>query len=57
MWKPYRVVVEGPGHARYTYSTICSWWLYATIALLIGATVLEQQLLSWPAVAGRPQTQ
>lgn len=51
MWKPYRVVDEDAGHVRFVYSPICTWWLYATIALMIAATVLEQKVFAYPAVA------
>ncbi len=51
MWQPYRVVEEDAKEIRYSYSTICSWWLYGTIALLLAATVFEQSLLAYPAFA------
>ena len=41
MWKPYTIVRDDPTEVVYRYATVCSYWLYGTIALLVAGLILE----------------
>lgn len=51
MWKPYTVVRDERGRVEYRYSTVCSYWLYGTIALLVSGLILENPALYYAAFA------
>ena len=51
MWKPYTIVRDGAGQVEYRYATVCSYWLYGTIALLVTGMLLENPPLYYLAFA------
>ena len=53
MWKPYTIVRDDPAEVEYRYATICSSWLYGTIALLVAGLILENPPVYYLAFASR----
>lgn len=51
MIKAYTIVDESATHTTYQYSTVCSWWLYSTVALLFIGYLVPLIWLSVIAVA------
>lgn len=51
MIKAYTIVDESVTHTTYQYSTVCSWWLYSTVALLFIGYVVPLIWVSVIAVA------
>lgn len=51
MWKPYTIVRDGDGQVEYRYATVCSYWLYGTIAMLVAGMILGNQPLYYLAFA------
>ena len=49
MWKPYTVVGDGTARVEYRYATVCSYWLYGTIALLVTGLILANPPLYYLA--------
>ena len=51
MWKPYTIVRDESGRVEYRYATVCSYWLYGTIALLVSGLLLASPPLYYLAFA------
>ena len=51
MWKPYTIVRDGNAQVEYRYATVCSYWLYGTIALLVTGLILENPPVYYLAFA------
>jgi len=51
VWKPYTIVRDDPEQTEYRYATVCSYWLYGTIAFLVAGLILESPPLYYSAFA------
>lgn len=51
MWQPYTIVRDDPAQVEYRYATVCSYWLYGTIALLVAGLMLENPPVYYLAFA------